>query len=278
MLAVGAPNGVEDPVAVAAHEERFLTGLGVDHTQGVVGATKGDGVAVGRPARAIDRVKGDRLGELELLLRHVPNLDLSHARRTATGDGDHLSVGRPSELLDALGQSDQAGGNPGTVRLVNQHFMVTGHREEFAVGRVLHRSHRGWRDVDRRFFHREGIACLGGFRRVIGGSFLHPFPNESDLAFVERIALGRHFRLAIDRRGNGQEVGLVRLARDDGAAFLTPREEFGKLRHDVVALRLRRLVATRAVGLQDRADVLVKGDRFVFVGRFTVRRRSVEYS
>ena len=88
--AVGREDGVEHPVVVRAHEQDLLAGLGVDGPDAVVGAAEGDLRAVGRPARAVDRVEGDRDRERELPLGDVPDLDLAHPRRAAAGDGQLL--------------------------------------------------------------------------------------------------------------------------------------------------------------------------------------------
>ena len=46
VLAVHAPHGVEHPIAVAAHEERFLARGGVDGPHGIVGAAKRELLAI----------------------------------------------------------------------------------------------------------------------------------------------------------------------------------------------------------------------------------------
>ena len=53
--------GAKHPIVVGALEENLFAGLGVNGAYGVVAAAEGNGLAVGRPAGAVDGVKRHRV-------------------------------------------------------------------------------------------------------------------------------------------------------------------------------------------------------------------------
>ena len=61
MFAFYIIRGAEHPVVVGALKENLFARLGVNGAYGVVSAAEGDGLAVGRPAGAVDGVKRHRV-------------------------------------------------------------------------------------------------------------------------------------------------------------------------------------------------------------------------
>ena len=47
LLAVNAPQGIQDPIVMTAHEEGFLAGRGIDGAKGIVGTPKCDLLTIG---------------------------------------------------------------------------------------------------------------------------------------------------------------------------------------------------------------------------------------
>ena len=257
VLAVHAPDRVEHPVTMTAHEERFLARRDVNRPHRIVTAAKREVFAIRRPTRAIQRVKGQRFGEFEFLRRHIPDLDFAHARRTAARDGDFLPIRRPCELLNAFRQSDETRHDAAAVRLVHQHLMITRHGDLRAIRRVFQRGDRRSLHILRRMRHVVLRLCRG--RGVIVRAFIDPALDQRDLRLMQRIRLLRHLRLALFVRFDQlQQVRLRRLPRHDRMPFLASFEQRHELRHHVIALVLRRLVAAIALRLKNRADVFIE--------------------
>ena len=102
LLAVNAPECVEDPIVMTAHEQGFLAGRSIDGAQGIVCAAKSDLLAIWRPADSVKRVKGDGLGEFEFFLGDIPDLQFAESGRAATCDSHFGAIGRPGDFLNAL--------------------------------------------------------------------------------------------------------------------------------------------------------------------------------
>ena len=102
-------------------------------------------------------------------------------------------------------------------------------------------------------------------------SYLAPSATQRsmsrDLFLGQRVLLVRHPRLAVgpDQLDQVALVGLARLERDP-FALLAPLGELGEGRHDVLALRLPRVVAGDAVLDQDRRDVSHEADGLARAG------------
>ncbi len=97
--------------------------------------------------------------------------------------------------------------------------------------------------------------------RVVLRPLLNPLRDDRNLRFGQRRLVLGHLGLAAMGSDQLDKTALGRLARHDGrltrlASFEHPVEA----RHHVGPTRLRRLMTTLAVGLQDRADLLVIAD------------------
>ena len=250
-------DGVERPVAVRAHEQDLLAGLGVDGPHGVVRAAEGDLGPVRRPARSIDRVISDGDGERELALVDIPDLDLAHPRGSPAGHGEPLAVGREGQRLDPLGEPDQAADQLRSIGLPQEDLMEAGDGQERPIGREGQgRDHRepgvlgGMAHV---------VSGPGGRRLVVGGALGDPSVDQLELRGGERRLVLRHLGLAVLGRDLVDEEALIGLARDDPRlAALASLEHLVEGRHDVAAAGLGRLMAALALGLEDRPDLLVE--------------------
>ena len=226
----------------------------------VVGAAEGDLGAVGRPARAVDRVERDRDRERELPLGDVPDLDLAHPAGQAAGDGQLLAVGRERERLDPLGQADQPADQLGAVGLPEQDLVEPGDGQQRAVGREVERRDHRRPGVDGRVLHvvarpRRSAACrrsapwaihcvISSISAAASGGLscgISALPSWGVICSIRWLSAGLP----------GTIAALVRLA---------PLEQPVERRHHVAAAGLGRLVAALAVGLEDRPDLLVVAD------------------
>ena len=222
-------------------------------------AAEGDLGAVGRPACAVDRVIGDRDREQQLALGDVPDLDLAHPRGASAGDGQLLAVGRERQRLDPLGEPDQPADQLGSVGLPQQDLMEPGDGQQRAIGReVQGRDHRR-PGVLGRVVH--VVSGHGGLRRVVGCALGDPSADQLDLGGGERRLVLGHLGLAVLRGDLVDEEALLRLARHDRRhVALAALEHPVEGRHHVAAPGLGRLVAALALGLEDRANLLVVAD------------------
>ena len=120
--------------------------------------------------------------------------------------------------------------------------------------------------------HVVALAGVGG--RVVQRALGNPLADGLNLRRVQRLLALGHLGLAV-RLGCDEldEVRLLRRLRDDGGFLAVARaEQQLEIRHHVAAAGLRGLVATLAVGLEDRAHVLVitdllRGRGFLVSGR-----------
>ena len=259
VIALVVPHRVKHPVVVVVLEQNLLAALHVEGTHRRVRQTDRHPRAVRRPTDTVQRVEPDRDRHRQLPAADSPNLNLPRARRQPAGHRQLFAVRRKLHLLHALRQPDQAGGQAGAVGVVQQHLMITGHSNQRAVRRVVDR-----RDDRRQAVHRRVVlvvALLGARRRVVGRTLSNPTGDHRDLPCVQRIALLRHLRLAVDRRDERDQLALVRLARHDRLVLaLAARKQLGESRHHILALGLGRLMAAVALALENRPDVAVKTD------------------
>ena len=195
MLSFDVVSGVKHPVIVGALKEYLPAALHLNGAHGVVRATEGKVLAVGRPARAVHSVKGGRVRQLERLLRHVPNLHLTHARGLAAGYSELFAVRRKAHALDAFRYADQPRHQARAVCLVQQHLVKARHREQLAIGRIIHGGdHRG-QGVSGGIVH--VIFRLGVGGRVVDSSCSDPALHQLNLRLGQgRLVLG-HLRLAL---------------------------------------------------------------------------------
>jgi hypothetical protein len=194
----------------------------------------------------------------------LPNLNFAHLRRAPGGGGEQLPIGRKADCLHPLGKPDQPPFQRGAVRPPEQHLMEPGHREGLPVGRIVDRGDHRRRRVGRRMLLVKSLPGVLG--RVVPGAFLDPALDQQAIRLEQGRLFHRHLGLPVDRRDQREQVALVRVPwRDCRLAVLfrlfAARDELGKVRHDVIALRLRGLVAFLAVRLEDRADLLEVADR-----------------
>ena len=150
--------------------------------------------------------------------------------------------------------------------------MITRHRDHRAIRRILDRRHRRRGDIHRRMRH--VVLRLRRRGRVVLRALIDPALDQRDLRRVQRIGLLRHLRLAMRIRFDElQQIRLRRLPRHHGHRLFAALQQRRELRHDVIALLLRRLMAAIALRLEDRADVFVKRHRLRGVDAFIFLRR-----
>src|SRR3954471_18728870 len=97
-------------------EQHLLPRLGIERAKRVVRTADRHHLAIGRPARSIQRVVADHERELHLALAgirviriaagDVPNLQLAEPPRRAARYGQSLAIGSKSRRLDPLRLSD----------------------------------------------------------------------------------------------------------------------------------------------------------------------------
>ncbi len=268
LIALVGEDGVEHPIAVRGALEDLLAGFGVDGAQGVVGAAEGNHFAIRRPAHTVDGVEADGGAQGELALFDVPDLHFAHLGRASAGGGEALAIGRETHALDAFAEADEAGDEFRAIGFPEEHFVEARDGEQGAIGRKGERGDDRRALVDGRVVEIEALAGIG--RRVVDGAFTDPAADELDIGVGQRGFLGRHLGFAAVRRDLLDEKRLVRFLGDHSlllvlGAFLAAREELGEIGHHIAALGLGGLVAALALGLKDRADLLVIADRGVGV-------------
>ena len=69
----------------------------------------------------------------QFLLCHVPDLNLTHATRLATGSRQLCSIGRKTNGFDSLGQTNQSANQFRPIRLMQKDFVVAGDRDQRTV-------------------------------------------------------------------------------------------------------------------------------------------------
>src|SRR5262249_17870674 len=102
------------------------------------------------------------------------------------------------------------------------------------------------------------VPRLGRLGRVVGGALGDPARDQLELGRRERRLVLRHLSLAVLRGDLVDEVALDGLTRHDRRLAALPAFEHPvERRHHIGAPRLGRLVATLAVRLEDRANLLI---------------------
>ena len=234
----------------------MLAGLGVDVANDVVSASERDLGPVGRPARTVDCVEGDGDREQQLAFGNVPDLNLSHPSGPAAGDRQPSAVRRKPDRLDSLGQADQARQPLRAIAAGQEHFVEPGDGEHLAVGRIVKRRDYRRPGVDGRVIH--VIAGPRVLRCIVECSFRDPPLDQLDLGLRQGLLSPGHLGLAAVGRDLIDQVALFGFPGNDGDRLrLAAAEHSLEGRHHIAAARLRRLVATLAAGLKDRADLLV---------------------
>ena len=148
---------------------------------------------------------------------------------------------------------------------MEQHLIVTRHRDPLPVRRPVQRGHRRRRAIDRRMLC--GITDAGIRRSVISGSLGDPALDQIPLQRMQRGLSLRHLRLPVFPWGDElQQVALLRAPGRHCRAVFRTREELREVRHDVVALGLGRLVAALTLRLKDRAQLPVVAHRLCGAG------------
>ena len=203
VIALGSKDSVKHPVFMRPLIEHLFTGGRVNRPQGVVGAAKGDELAVGRPAAAVDRVEADWHRQFKRACFDVPDLDLAHSRRVAAGDQQPAAVGREPHPLDPFGEANQPLGRRGRHGGVvgdrkEQHLMKAGDRQPLAIGGKVDARHNRLPGIDRRVIPVDFLAS--SCRRVILGTGGNPAGDEVHFSFGQRLAGLGHLGMAVGIR------------------------------------------------------------------------------
>ncbi len=140
--------------------------------------------------------------------------------------------------------------------------MESAEREELAVGRKLQGGHHGLPRIGGGMVF--VIAVASGFGRVVGRALGDPLADDFEFRGGQRRLILGHLGLTLFGRDEVEQVAVVRLFGDDRHGLrVASLEEAVKAGHDETAASLGGLVTPLALGLKDRADLLVVADRVV---------------
>ena len=244
-------------------KQNLLAGRGIDRPHRIilaVAAAEADQLAVRRPIRTVNHVETDRHRKDLLPRGHVPNLHFAHLGRHSARHRQTPAIGRKSHRFDPVRLANQPAHDAGALGIDQQHLVETGHRQQLAVGRKIDRGdHRRPRVGGRMLLV---VLRSGKGGRVVLRPLGDPGLDQFDVRRGQRRPVLGHGGFAVDRRDLREQVTVIRLFRHDRrVARLAARQQLGEVGHDIFAAGLGRLVAALALGLKDRAHLLVIADR-----------------